>query len=162
MCVKNMNVSTDFYESDLSAYSGSMQLGRVVESIKADLREDNKYYIDELTIATLICAMSSSEDPELTKKYNIRWTFGTIESDQSGEERFEYYVVSDAEFNPLKNKKEKRSQAICRHFSNQTFKFTLRDYEVSKSGDYYLKVFLKGEGETTWTLQSMNYINVEF
>lgn len=162
MCVKNMNVSTDFYETDLSAYSGAIQFGKVVENVKATLKDNGKHCIDELTVSTLICAMSSSEDPDLTRKYDVRWTFGTVEPNAQGKESFSYYVVSDAEFNPLKNKKEKKSQAICRHFSNQSFKFTLRDYEVSTAGEYYLKVFLKAEGENTWILQSMNYINVSF
>lgn len=162
MCMKNINVVADFYESDLSTFSGPMKFGEVLECVKAKKGPDGKRYIDQLTVATLICAMSSSEDPDLLKKYKVRWTFGRVKTDSDGKDSFEYYVVSDAEFNPMKNKKEKISQAICRHFSNQTFKFTLRDYEVSEAGDYYLKVFLKGESETTWTLQSMNYINVEF
>lgn len=162
MCIKNMNIATDFYESDLSAYSGSTQFGRVIEKVKAPLRDDGKHYINELTIATTICALSSHEDPDLTKKYDIRWTFGTVKSDAQGEDYFDYYIVSDSEFNPIKNKKEKKSRAICHHFSNQTFKFTLRDYEVAEPGEYYLKVFLRSTDGSAWTLQSMNYINVEF
>ena len=161
MCVKNMNVATEFYESDLSEYAGLAKFGKVIESVNAELRDDGRRYIDQLTIATFICAMSSSEDPDLTKKYNIRWTFGKVHSEE-GKESFQYFVVAEAAFNPQKNRKEKKPQAICRHFSNQLFKFTLRDYEIDEECDYYLKVFLREENEKTWILQSMNFIRVNF
>lgn len=160
MCMKNINVTTEFYEKDLSGYSGAVQMGQVIDCLTAQCK-DGKYYIDELTINTLICAMSSSDDPDLTNKYAVRWTLGTIETNE-GKDVFDYYIISDAEFDPMKNRKGKKPNAICRHFSNQSFKFTLRDYEITKEGDYYLKVFLKGNADDKWILQSMNFIQIKF
>lgn len=167
MCMKKINVCTEFYESDLSEFCGSIRFGNMIESIKAIEREDKKIYIDGLTIATNICAMSSDDDPELTKTYSIKWTFGKIKNYGNNNESFERFVISEAVFSPFNNRKNKTTNAICRHFSNQLYKFTLSDYEIENSEgkdteDYYLKVFLKEDSDGKWTLQSMNYIKVIF
>lgn len=159
MCMKNMNITTEFFDSDLSDYAGVLQFGKALGSIKAVQRSE-KNFIDNLTIATFVCAMSSSDDEELIQKYKIRWTFGKI-SKNDNDVIFDSYVVSEAIFDPNINKKNKVSTAVGHSFSNQIFKFTLRDFEIDCADEYYLKVFIQPVQCEEWFLQSMNSISVE-
>lgn len=156
MCMKNLNLSTIFCDSDLSEVYGSVQLGKFIKETKAiPTSDEKKFMIDDLTIVTIVSAISDSNDPNLQKKYDILWTLEPLNANEN--DRIQ--LAADT-LDVNKNKIEKNMH-ICRSFSNQILKFTLRNLALPKVNEnYFLKVFLREKNETKWQIQSINSIKV--
>lgn len=156
MCMKNLNLSTIFCDSDLSEVYGSVQLGKFIKETKAiPTSDEEKFMIDDLTIVTIVSAISDSNDPNLQKKYDILWTLEPLNANEN--DRIQ--LAADT-LDVNKNKIEKNMH-ICRSFSNQILKFTLRNLALPKVNEnYFLKVFLREKNETKWQIQSINSIKV--
>lgn len=163
MCVKNVNISTVFCDGDLSTVSGSVQLGRFLDEITAlkcesEGSEPGKYKIDGLTIAAMVCCISDSEDKNLDRQYDITWTFEPLHKDVGDN----HVRVASGLLDEAKNRVMASPPLICRSFSNQSFRFTLRDFVIDVVNDVYLlKTFLKPKDQDVpWQIQSINSIRV--
>ena len=78
MCMKNVNISSVFYDDDLSEIGGQVQLGKIVTELPASKDFDGNIVIENLSIATYVSALSSDHDEDLTNEYELLWQFGTI------------------------------------------------------------------------------------
>ena len=159
MCMENVNISTAFFESDLSEINGAVQFGKRIDKVvyPADSLNGGAK-ICSLTIATFASAISSSKDEQLENEYEIMWML-----EPQGGKHDDRIRLATSIFDVKKNKTDKRFVDVCRSFTNQTFKFTIRDLSLPcGDGVYFLKVFLRRRGNTEeWQIQSINSIEVK-
>lgn len=157
MCMKNINVSAVFCDQDLSELCGAVKLGEFIDEIEVVPSSDGRCnVINNLTVVTIVSAISDSNDPELQKKYDILWTFEPMGADIN--ERRQLAIDT---LDLKKNKFDSKSFNVCRSFSNQIFKFTVRGLEItSVDKPYWLKIFLKEKDEDKYEIQSINSIKV--
>lgn len=156
MCMKNVNISTVFCNQDLSKIGGFVRLGDFIDEIQVEQTAPNKYMIDKLTIVTFASAISGSNDIDLTKEYDILWLFESI----NGEEQERIQLAANT-YDVKNNKVDMQAMEVCRSFSNQIFKFTLRHF-IIRNFDcvYLLKTFMREKGKTTFEIQSINSIKI--
>lgn len=156
MCMKNVNISTVFFNDELSELGGHTQFGKVLDEITTVKDYNGDDVIDNLTIVSFVCALSSDEDKNLEKKYELLWQFGTVVED-----KFQPKSISRNILDTNVNKVEQILKITCKSFTNQIFKFTLRNYKIDQAGPHYLKVYIRDEGEQgEWQIQSMSRIIV--
>ena len=157
MCMKSVNISSVFFNDDLSELGGHTQFGKVIDEVTTVKDFDGNDIIENLTVVSFVCALSSDNDPHLTKKYELLWQFGTVIDDN-----FDAKSVSKNFFDTEINKVEEIPKITCKSFTNQIFKFTLRNYKIEQFGKYYLKVYIREAGDKgKWQIQSMNKITVK-
>lgn len=156
MCMKSVNISSVFYDDDLSELGGCLQFGKAINEVISTKDFEGNNIIKNLTIVSFACALSSDQDPKLNKKYELLWQFGTVINDA-----FVAKSIAKDVFDTEINKIEEISKITCKSFTNQVFKFTLRNYKIEKPGKYYLKVYIREAGKNEkWQIQSMNTIFV--
>lgn len=155
--MKNVNVSVVFCDGDLSELGGAVKLGKFIDEIKVTTESNGSYRIaNDLTVVTIVSAISGSNDDDLQKEYDILWTFEPVDADDS-----KRLQIAKSVLDVKKNKINKNSTNICRSFSNQIFKCTLRDLEISEvDKPYLLKIFMREKSESKWQIQAMNSIQV--
>lgn len=160
MCMKSVNINTIFYEGDLACFTGEERYGKILKQIKAVKNQNNEYTIGNLVVYTMFNAMSSSEDKNLSNKYELLWTFGYVKDD-----KFYNNKIGLQDIDTTKNKVS-NSIVSARSFTNQSFNFMLNNYIVSEPGLYYLKVYIRkmdaDVSNAEWQVQSINFIEVVF
>lgn len=159
MCMKNVNVTAFFCDSDLSELGGTVQLGKFIDEIKVTPvpgSDGERNIISNLTIVTFVNAISGTDDSDLIKEYDMLWTFEPM-----GEDKSERKQIASDILDVKKNKFDQKNVTVCRSFSNQILKFTLRDFEVTAiDKPYWLKIFMRETGQQQYQIQSINTIKV--
>ena len=157
MCMKSVNISSVFYDDDLSELGGRLQFGKVVNEVTTVEDFDGNNIVENLTIVSFASALSSDQDQQLVKKYELLWQFGTVINDV-----FTAKSIAKDIFDTEINKVEEIPEITCKSFTNQIFKFTLRNYKIEQPGNHYLKVYIREAGKNEkWQIQSMNTIFVK-
>lgn len=161
MCMKNVNINTLFFEDDLSGISEKTRYSEMLSSITAKQNNINEYYIERLYIYTKFNAMSSEkEDPDLSKKYDLMWTFGCMINENTFDNTILGTSLVDSSEDKVSN-----PFVSSRSFTNQNRTLALKNYKVNVPGTYYLKVYIREHNDHTdseWQIQSFNTIEVEF
>lgn len=156
MCMKNVNISTAFCDRDLSEIGGSVKLGNFIDEIEAKLNSEGSYFLEQLTVVTFASAISGSNDTNLVEEYDILWIL-----ESACENENDRIQLAANTYDVKNNKIDMQSVKACRSFSNQIFKFTLRDLELKYIDNLYLlKTFMRKKGENTFEIQSINSIKV--
>lgn len=156
MCMKNVNISTVFCDQDLSKIGGSVKLGDFIDEIEAKLNSEGSYFLEQLTVVTFASAISGSNDTNLVEEYDILWIL-----ESAGENENDRIQLAVNTYDVKNNKIDMQSVKACRSFSNQIFKFTLRDLKLKYIDSLYLlKTFMRKKGEKTFEIQSINSIKV--
>lgn len=155
--MKNINITTLFFEQDWSELGGKTVLGEPLSKIKAIASNDEPYKIERLTILTLVNAISCAEDMNLDKTYDILWTFEPANGTNKNQKQLAQSLLNVG-YNKI-NKNDYNQ--INRSFSNQLYKFTLRDLKIDSINKLYVfKVFLKEPSADEWQVQSINSLFV--
>lgn len=157
MCMKSININNIFYEDDLSSFSQNPKFGEIKTQVKAIKNKDGKYFIGRLYIFCSFTAMSSKEeDPKLTNVYDVMWTFGCVNSDNT----FDNKKIAETIFDTTENKID-NSTVSTRSFCNQNRIVELKDYQIEETGKYYLKTYIKKSNtDVDWQIQSITSIDV--
>lgn len=156
MCMKNVNITTIFSDNDPSEIGGPIRVGTVSENVVGvQVCDANRVLVDGLTVTTFANAFAETEEGELDKKYRILWVLESSNIDSS-----EKIQLVEAMYDTSLNKRARESNKICRSFSNQIFKFTLRGLLLNDYGRYFLKIYLKEKEDDEWQIQSINTINI--
>ncbi len=146
MCMKNVNISTVFC---LENTDGLYELVREIVVEAQNVRG--------LRLITLFSAMSSSEDENLTKKYNLMWTFGKF-----NDGKFKNDVIAQETVDTEEDKHTNTSLST-RSFKTQNFIIPLDKYSFDTSGEYFLKVYIRetdAEKNEKWQIQTINSIRI--
>ncbi len=154
MCMKDLNVSTIFCES-VSIENEKISFCNSFEEVPVDSTDyDTKYVAKRLNVVSFFSALSTDEDKDLTKKYDVLWTLGFV--DDNGE--FVNQEIGKAVFDVSRNKIEEVQGVSNRSFTNQIVIIDLDSHRFKKLGKYFLKVYLKesGKEQQLWQLQTMN------
>lgn len=157
MCMKSVNINNMFYEDDLSGFSKNLKFGEIKTQVKAIKNANDKYFISRLYILCNITAMSSKEEDEnLTNVYDIMWTFGYVNSENTFDNKKIAESVVDTNMNKIDD-----STVSSRSFCNHIRIVELKDYPVDKIGKYYLKTYIKKANENSnWQIQSITSIDI--
>ena len=154
MCMKSVNITTVFVEDDLSNIAEGIVFDRQISRIKAEKNNNGENTV-KLNIVTLLNAMSSDEDPDLTNVYDIMWTFGCLKDDEFYNQNIGFTVFDTAK---CKINNEKVS---LRQFTNERRKLVLNHFVIDTLGTYYLKVYIKkADTEQKWQIQYINSIEI--
>lgn len=172
MCMKSVNMTTAFYEDDLSGINGVIKYGEMISQVTAKTDNEGNHYIDRLYIFTAFSAISSKEeDPDLTNKYDVMWTLGDL-----NETVFDNKIITEQIIDAAKNKIS-NPLVSARNFSNQSIVPVIKNFKVDRPGKYYLKIYIKKHIDMTienndnnsndaenieWQIQSINSIDVKF
>lgn len=157
MCMKSVNISSVFYDDDLSELGGRLHFGKIVNEVATSTDFEGNSIIERLTVVSFVSALSSDHDPQLDKKYELLWQFGTV----IGNDFVAKSLAKDV-FDTEINKVDEIPEITCKSFTNQVFKFTLRNYKIDQPGNYYLKIYIREAGNgQKWQIQSMNTIFVK-
>lgn len=156
MCMKNVNVNTIFTEKDPTDDCGRVSFGSLANEIQARVTDNNNIVVDKLTIVTFFNAFSEDEDGELDKKFGVQWMLES--SDVVNKRRI---LLAESDYDTAKNKRDKMENKTCRSFSNQIYIIKTKNIELTEEGRYFLKVYLKGNEEDLWQIQSINTIYIK-
>ncbi len=159
MCMKNVNITSVVCDRDQSEIGGAVQTGKVLDEIlvrKYIGVGEEAFLIDSLTVFSFANAFAEFECVELKKKYNLLWVL-----ESANISKYEQLQLAETVYDTTVNQID--GGANGRAFSNQIFKFTLRDVKIKNSNErYFLKVYIKEEGsDEKWQIQSINSIYVK-